>query len=67
LAHPFRFFGLTFSLLLFLPAIHDRLSPGRIHPVSLWGAVGLSTLNLLFATLVRSSTTWQQFVAWLAT
>jgi hypothetical protein len=32
----------------------------------LWGAVGLSALNLLFATVVRSSTTWQQFVAWLA-
>jgi hypothetical protein len=63
---PFRFFGPTFSLLPFSSAIHDRLSLGRMHRVSLWGAVGLSALNLLFATVVRSSTTWQQFVAWLA-
>ena len=32
-------------LLLCLPAIHDRMSQRRIHPVSLWGAIGLIRLG----------------------
>jgi hypothetical protein len=63
---PLRLFGPAFSMLLFSHAIYDRITRGRMHPVSFWGGLTLSMVNLLSATVVRPSATWQQFVAWLA-
>ena len=46
-------------------AVYDRLSLGRIHPVSLWGAVALFVWANLRAALIGPSAAWHQFGAWL--
>lgn len=46
-------------------AVYDRLSFGRIHPVSLWGAVVLFVGSNLRATVIGPSAAWHQFGAWL--
>jgi hypothetical protein len=52
-------------LLLFSSAIHDRLSDGRVHPVSLWVPVGLSACVTILVVGVSPSSVWQNFAAWL--
>lgn len=51
--------------LLFAGAVHDRLSRGRIHPVSLWVALVLLVWTPLRAVVIGPSETWHQFAAWL--
>jgi hypothetical protein len=52
-------------LLWFASAIHDKVSTGRIHPVSLWvPIVGLVWSNALNA-LVLPSTAWREIAEWL--
>jgi hypothetical protein len=55
----------TQVLLLFSSAIHDRLSHGRVHPVSLWVPVGLSACVTILVVGVSPSSVWQEFAAWL--
>lgn len=61
--------GLLFpaSLVFFLSLIllHDRVTEGRVHPVSLWASLALFGSNLLFNAAVLRSDGWRQFVAWL--
>jgi hypothetical protein len=58
--------GLTVQmLLLFSGAIHDRLSYGRVHPVSLWVPIGLSACVTILVVGVSPSSAWQDFAAWL--
>jgi hypothetical protein len=46
------------------PAVHDRLTSGRVHPVALWGgAVTVASVPLRIA--VGRTDLWQRFVAWL--
>ena len=52
-------------ILFFAPAVHDRWSEGRIHPVSLWVAVGLFVWANLRAALIGPSAAWRDFVDWL--
>lgn len=53
------------AALLLAGAVHDRLSQGRIHPVSLWVAVGLFIWANLRAALIGPSDAWHKFAAWL--
>ena len=52
-------------VLLSLPAIHDRLTRGRIHPVSLWGGIGAFVPSFLFFMFVAPSSMWRNFTLWL--
>jgi hypothetical protein len=45
-------------------AIHDRWSQGRIHPVSLWGALGIFVWFGVFFGAIAQSSAWQHFAAW---
>jgi hypothetical protein len=55
---------LTF-LLLFSSAIYDRVSRGRIHPVSLWVPILLFAWQTVLASVVFPSSTWRELSAWL--
>jgi hypothetical protein len=61
--------GLIFlaSSLIFLSlsAIHDRLSQGRIHPVSLWVALVLFVSTAVFNIGIVPSSAWRDFTTWL--
>jgi hypothetical protein len=56
---------MTQVLLLFSSAFHDRLSHGRVHPVSLWVPVGLSACVAILVVGVSPSSAWQELAAWL--
>jgi len=45
--------------------IHDRLSQGRIHPVSLWGGVVSFAWANLFFILIAPTSAWHAFAAWI--
>jgi hypothetical protein len=53
------------TLLYASSAVHDRLTRGRIHPVSLWVAVALFVWANLRAALINPSPAWRQFARWL--
>jgi hypothetical protein len=55
------------SLLMFLSlsAIHDRLSQGRIHSVSLWVALLVFAWSAVFNIGIVPSTAWREFATWL--
>jgi hypothetical protein len=53
------------TLLLLASAIHDRLTQGRIHPVSLWAALSLFVWANLRAAVIGPSDAWHVFAAWL--
>lgn len=52
-------------MLLFAGAVHDRLSQGRIHPISLWGALALFIWANLRAAVIGPSDAWHSFAEWL--
>lgn len=47
-----------------IPMIHDRLSQGRIHRVSLWGGIGVVVWFAVWFGPVAQSFTWRDFTAW---
>jgi len=51
-------------LLLSVPAIHDRVSGPSIHPVSLWGAIGVFAWLTVFFTAIVPTSAWHDFAAW---
>lgn len=55
------------SLLFFLSfsAIHDRITEGRIHPVSLWGGLLVVVSNQVFNLAIVPSSAWREFATWL--
>jgi hypothetical protein len=55
------------AMLFFAGAVHDHLSRGRIHPVSLWVPIALFLWANLRAVLINPNPTWRKFAAWLAT
>jgi len=58
----------TLAVVLLLPsAIYDRLTMGRVHPVSLWGAVFVFGFNVVFFAGVPSTSAWRDFAVWLVT
>jgi len=52
-------------LLLSLSAIHDWFSECRVHPVSVWGAVGTFVWFNMFFVVIAPSAAWRDFTAWL--
>lgn len=52
-------------MLLFASTLYDRLTHGRIHPVSLWVALALFLWSNLRAVVIGPSDTWQNFARWL--
>jgi len=46
------------ALFLFASAAYDRISAGRIHPASLWGAVIVFGWNLLLNIVIGPSARW---------
>jgi hypothetical protein len=53
------------ALFLFAGAVYDRISMGRVHRVSLWGAIGVFLWVNVCAVLIGPSTAWHRFGAWL--
>ena len=52
-------------LFLFASAVYDRVSLGRIHPVSLWGAAAIFAWQLALNILIGPSVAWHHFARWL--
>ena len=57
---PTAFISL-FTIVLFTPAIYDRLKTGRFHPVSLWGEIILFLWGNVRAVVIGPSEVWHQF------
>ena len=58
-------FPVSFLIFVSGSAIYDRVSQGRIHPVSLWGAILVFASNALFFGVIQSTEMWRQFATWL--
>jgi hypothetical protein len=56
---------LPMLLLLSASAVYDKLTLGKIHPVSLWGAIALFVYANLRAGLIGPSAAWHSFAGWL--
>jgi hypothetical protein len=56
---------LTFVLILFSGAIHDRWSTGRIHPVSIWTPVFILVVIFGLAPIIAGLPWWQVVARWL--
>jgi len=52
-------------LLLFASAAYDKLTLGKIHPVSLWVALALFVWGNLRAVAIRPTAAWHAFAGWL--
>lgn len=50
---------------LFAGALHDRRLGGRIHPVSLWGALLVWLWSNIRAAVIGPSDLWHDFAGWL--
>jgi hypothetical protein len=55
------------STLAFLSAsaVYDKVSQGRIHPVSLWGAVLVFVTGGVFFSVIQPSAGWRELTTWL--
>lgn len=51
--------------LIFAGAVYDRLSRGRIHPVSLWVPLTFLVWDNVLAVVIGPSEAWRNFTAWL--
>jgi hypothetical protein len=59
-------FPLSFIAFTSLSAVYDRVSEGRIHPVSLWIPIlWLVWRVVVVVRLILPSTAWREFAAWL--
>ena len=56
---------LPMLVLLSASAVYDKLTLGKIHPVSLWGAIALFVYANLRAGLIGPSAAWHSFAGWL--
>jgi hypothetical protein len=56
---------IPWTTLLIAGALHDRLSQGRVHPVSLWGALLVWLWSNLRAVVIGPSELWRDFASWL--
>jgi hypothetical protein len=53
------------AMLYLSGAVHDKLTSGRFHSVSLWGGVALLAWAQVRAAVVGPSDAWHAFAAWL--
>lgn len=58
-------FPLSLVVFLAIGPIYDRISDGRIHPVSLWSGLSLFVWNTAFNLAIIPSAAWRQFARWL--
>ena len=58
-------FPISNAVLLAVLPIHDRLARGRIHPVSLWGAILVFIWFIVTFAVVAPTPAWQNFAGWL--
>jgi uncharacterized membrane protein YozB (DUF420 family) len=58
-------FSLSLVVFLAIGPIYDRISDGRIHPVSLWGGLSLFVWTTAFNAAILPSAAWRQFAHWL--
>ncbi len=73
LAHLFAYFPLgnavvfvaVLTMLYVSHAVYDKVSAGRVHPLSLWGAVGMFVWANGRAAFIGPSAAWHAFVGWL--
>ena len=56
---------IPYTALLFANAVYDWLARGRIHAVSLWGAIAVWLWANIRAVLVVPSQHWHDFAEWL--
>ena len=56
---------LPMVLLLSSSAVYDKVTLGKIHPVSLWGAIALFVYANLRAGLIGPSAAWHSVARWL--
>jgi hypothetical protein len=54
----------SMAAMLFAPAVYDRVTRGRFHPVTLWGAVALFAFGNVRAA-IGASDAWHRLAAWL--
>lgn len=59
------FFPISLAFFLSFALVHDRVTEGRFHPVSVWASLLVFASSTLFNVAVIGSSTWQQFSAWL--
>ena len=59
------FIVISLAVFLFAGAVHDRISRGKIHPVSLWVALGLFIWANVRAVIIGPSAAWHDFARWL--
>jgi hypothetical protein len=53
------------ALFLFASAVYDRVSLGRVHPVSLWVAAASFVWFVLLNIVIGPSAAWHNFARWL--
>lgn len=56
---------LPLAALYFSSAVYDRLTHGRMHPVSKWGGLSLLVWAMFRAAVIGPSAAWHQLVGWL--
>jgi len=56
---------IVFNLLLFIGVVHDKLSRGRIHPISVWVPILLIAESFGLLPVVMQSAPWRQVALWL--
>ena len=59
---PYTLIGST--VIAFFPAIHDRVWEGRIHPLSLWGALVVTFWFPVFFFTAGATAAWRDFAVW---
>jgi len=65
--HPWTGLIFLLSMIVFLAIspIHDRISEGRVHPVSSWGGLLVFVWWIAFNVAIIPSAAWRQFARWL--
>jgi hypothetical protein len=54
------------NLLLFAGAVHDKVTRGRVHPISVWVPLALIATSMVLFVAVAQSATWRKLTAWLS-
>jgi hypothetical protein len=63
-AHTNELVTLAWLAILCVQPIYDRLTRGRIHPVSLWGGIATVGAMIVFNTFILNTALWRAFAVW---
>jgi hypothetical protein len=62
----FRLIGRAIGILLLsASAVYDKVSQGRLHPVSLWVPILIVAWEFVLGSVVVPSVAWREFATWL--